>query len=115
MPFVDQILKYGTLSIVGLEKNTGKTECLNYILKRLPSYNLRTGITSIGIDGEKVDQVTQGSKPEIFLGEGIIFSTSEKHYRERKIFSEILDIGDTVTSLGRVITARSLQKGKVLL
>ena len=37
MPFVSDIVKYDSLSIVGLEKNTGKTEALNYILRRLPS------------------------------------------------------------------------------
>ena len=35
MPFTGDILQYKSMSIVGLEKNTGKTECLNYILKRL--------------------------------------------------------------------------------
>ena len=29
MPFVNDILKHRSLSIVGLEKNTGKTVCLN--------------------------------------------------------------------------------------
>lgn len=115
MPFVEKILSSGTLSIVGLEKNTGKTECLNYILRRLSGYPLRVGVTSIGVDGEKVDQVTQSSKPEIFLQEGIIFSTSEKHYRERKLFSELLDVDDSQTSLGRICTARVLGYGNVLL
>ena len=31
MGFVDDISDYRSLAIVGLEKNTGKTECLNYI------------------------------------------------------------------------------------
>ena len=115
MPFVEKILSSGTLSIVGLEKNTGKTECLNYILRRLSGYPLKVGVTSIGVDGEKVDQVTQSSKPEIFLGEGILFSTSEKHYRERQIYSELLNIDETQTSLGRICTARALGYGKVLL
>ena len=35
MPFIEEILKYKSLSIVGMEKNTGKTECLNYILGRI--------------------------------------------------------------------------------
>lgn len=115
MPFVEKILNTGTLSIVGLEKNTGKTECLNYILKRLSGHSIKLGVTSIGIDGEKVDQVTQSSKPEIFLGEGIIFSTSEKHYRQRDIFSELLDIDEESTSIGRICTARALGYGKIML
>ena len=35
MPFINDIATFKSLSIVGLEKNTGKTECLNYILGRL--------------------------------------------------------------------------------
>lgn len=114
MPFIEELLSYGTLSIVGLEKNTGKTECLNYILKRIP-FDKRVGVSSIGIDGETIDQVTLGSKPEIFLREGMLFTTSEKHYKERHIVSEILDISDESTALGRLVTARALSKGKVLL
>ena len=38
MGFVDDISDYRSLAIVGLEKNTGKTECLNYILRRIIHY-----------------------------------------------------------------------------
>ena len=115
MPFLKSILQYKSLSIVGLEKNTGKTECFSYILKRLPLEKIKVAVSSIGIDGENIDQVTQTDKPEIFLREGIYFTTSEKHYRERKLLSEVLDIGDEETSLGRLITAKVLIDGKVLL
>ena len=36
VPFINDILKHNSLSIVGLQKNTGKTECLKYVLERLP-------------------------------------------------------------------------------
>ena len=36
MRIIDDILRYQSLSIVGLEKNTGKTECLKYVLERIP-------------------------------------------------------------------------------
>lgn len=115
MPFVNEILKYKSLSIVGLEKNTGKTECLNYILARLPLNKKKVCVTSIGIDGERVDQVTSTSKPEIYLREGLFFATSEKHYKARKVLSELIDISDETTSLGRVVTAKAITPGKVLL
>ncbi len=115
MPFIEELLNYGTLSIAGLEKNTGKTESLNYILNRLSLSNIRVGVTSTGVDGERIDQVTRTSKPDIFLKEGVIFTTSEKHYRERKILSELLDISDETTSLGRLVTAKALSGGKVML
>ena len=115
MPFVDEILKHRSVSIVGLEKNTGKTECLNYILKRLPLDYFNVAVTSIGIDGESLDQVTSTAKPEITLREGMFFATSEKHYRERKLLSELYDVSDETTALGRVVTAKALGEGKVLL
>lgn len=115
MPFVDDILRYNSLSIVGLEKNTGKTECLKYVLQRLPVDQKRIAVTSIGIDGETVDQVTRTQKPEIVLRQGMYFGTSEMHYRQRRLVSELIDVSDETTSLGRVVTARALTTGKVLL
>lgn len=115
MPFIKEILKYDSLSIVGLEKNVGKTQCLNYILSRLPLESRGVCITSIGVDGEKVDQVTSTEKPEIHISEGCLFCTSEKHYRQRELVSELLAISDETTSLGRILVARAVSPGKVML
>jgi len=114
MPFTGDILKYNSLSIVGLEKNTGKTECLNYVLKRLQHSGKQLALTSIGIDGESIDQVTFTHKPEIELFENLIFVTSEKHYREKLIDAEILHLSDKRTALGRLVTARAKGNGKVI-
>ena len=113
--FIDEILKYDSLSIVGLQKNTGKTECLKYVLARLPLERKRVAVTSIGIDGETTDQVTRTQKPEIVLRQGMYFGTSEAHYRQRRLVSELIDVSDESTSLGRVVTARALTQGKILL
>lgn len=115
MPFIREILKYDSLSVVGLEKNTGKTECLNYILKRLPLQDCTVAVTSIGIDGESIDQVTSTPKPEIYLREGMLFSTAEAHYKLRKLVSELIEITDERSSLGRIVTAQVRSGGKVLL
>ena len=115
LPFIDEIMRYDSLSIVGLEKNTGKTECLKYVLDRLPVQQKCIAVTSIGIDGETVDQVTRTQKPEIVLREGMYFGTSEMHYRQRRLVSELIDVSDENTSLGRVVTAKALTTGKILL
>lgn len=115
MPFVNEILKYKSLSIVGLEKNTGKTECLNYVINRLRGTGKKIALTSIGLDGESSDTVHKHKKPEIELSEGIVFATSEHHYRKKNITSEILDVSLRKTALGRLITARSLNSGQVIL
>ncbi len=115
MPFITDILPYKSLSIVGLEKNTGKTVCLNYVLSRLHELNKKVAVTSIGIDGERIDQVYGSAKPEIVLYEGMQFITSEKHYRQRNLLSNILQVDNTQTALGRLVTAEVLCEGKVLL
>lgn len=115
VPFINDILNYDSLSIVGLQKNTGKTECLKYVLERLPLEQRRVAVTSIGIDGETTDQVTLTQKPEIVLREGMYFGTSEAHYRQRRLVSELIDVSDESTSLGRVVTAKALTQGKILL
>ncbi len=97
-----------------MEKNTGKTVTLNYLLQHLPP-TTRVAVTSIGLDGESKDQVTGTHKPEIKLKEGMIFATSEKHYRQRRLVSELLDISAERTALGRLVTARVLTEGKVML
>lgn len=115
MPFISEIVNFRSLSIVGLEKNTGKTECLNYILGRLKDSQLKLALTSIGVDGENRDIVTNTAKPEIKINQGTIFISAEKHYLQRRITSEIIDVSNIHTSLGRLITARALSNDKVLL
>ena len=58
MTLIDDIVKSHSVSVVGMEKNTGKTECLNYIIKNLPLEGLTVAVTSIGVDGETTDIVT---------------------------------------------------------
>lgn len=97
-----------------MEKNTGKTECLNYIIYRLKEKEKIIALTSIGIDGESIDQVTETSKPEIEIYPGTIFITSEKYYKQKQLTAEILDITQKSTALGRLITARAKDFGKVI-
>ena len=115
MPFVDEILKHRSLSIVGLEKNTGKTVCLNYILRRLNEKQVAVGVTSIGVDGEQVDSVFATAKPEVTLYEGSRFITSEQHYLKRQTVSVLEHVDSRRTALGPLVTARVLVRGKVLL
>ena len=115
MSFIDDILKYKSVSIAGLEKNTGKTETLNYIINNLKDRNKTVALTSIGVDGESIDSVTNTHKPDITVYENMLFVTSEKHYRERRVTSEIVDVSDISTSLGRLVVARAKDTGKIKL
>ena len=115
MPFVDNLRNYRSLSIVGLEKNTGKTVCLNYLLSRLHALGITVTVTSIGVDGEQTDAVYATAKPEITLYEGMQFVTSERHYSQRRLVSRILAVDERRTALGQLVTAEVLCPGKVLL
>ena len=115
MPFVKNVVAHKSVSVIGLEKNTGKTETLNYVLKRLRTTEKQIAITSIGLDGERVDSVTQTQKPEIVVSKGVIFVTSEKHFFEKKLTAEILDVSTQRTAMGRLVTAKALSDGKVIL
>lgn len=112
---IDSALKCRTLSIIGMAKNTGKTVCLNYLLKELDRRGKAVAVTSVGIDGEKTDQITQTEKPEIELSAGTVFETSEYHYRQKQLVSNVLDVSSTATTLGRLVTAEVLVSGKVIL
>lgn len=116
MPFIESILKHRSVSIIGMEKNCGKTVVLNYILSRLSnSEDCCVAVTSIGVDGEKTDAVTRTAKPEITIFNGMMFATSQTHYSARRLVSEILDIGKDATVLGKVVIAKVLDGGKVML
>ena len=115
MPFIPDILKYKSLAITGLEKNTGKTECLNYIIDRIKDTGHKIAVTSVGLDGEGTDQLTITHKPDIVLHEGMIFVTSEKHFRQAKLQAEILDITSQYSATGRLVIAEAKTTGKVIL
>lgn len=115
MSLIDSVLSCRSLSIIGMAKNSGKTVCLNHLLTQLKFLNKTVAVTSVGIDGEKTDLVTNTDKPEILLEKGTIFETSEYHFRQKFLTANILDVSENKTSLGRLVTAEVLIPGKVIL
>ena len=115
MSFTEEILKYRSVAVAGLEKNTGKTECLNFMLRAVKDAGHTVAVTSIGVDGETNDRVTHTPKPEIKIFEGMTFVTSERHFRQKQLTAEVLDLSESSTPLGRLVTARAVTPGKVLL
>ena len=111
---IDDILHHKSVSFVGMEKNTGKTEALNFVLRSLNKTSLRTAITSIGLDGEKQDYIFSNAKPEITIYPKTTFVTAEKLYQCRQITSSIKNISSQSTALGRLITAQAMTKGRVI-
>ncbi|MBO7225047.1 MAG: hypothetical protein J6V35_03975, partial [Bacteroidales bacterium] len=108
MPFIEDVLKYKSISFVGMEKNAGKTQTLNYVLSRLRTFsNLKLAISSIGVDGETLDIVTSTSKPEIEIYPNTTFITSQSLYNQKEIVSAIEEVSKDYTALGKLITARA--------
>ena len=115
MPLIEAIKQFNSVSIVGMEKNTGKTTCLNYVVTRLQEEGRRIALTSIGVDGEERDILYDTQKPRIVLYEGMVFVTSEKDFEQREFPAEVLSVSGRATPLGRLVTARAKGIGKVVL
>jgi hypothetical protein len=115
MSFIKDIKQYESVSIVGMAKNTGKTTCLNYVIRRLQEDGKKIALTSIGVDGEERDILYDTPKPRIILNEGMVFVTSEKDFEEIEFPTEILSVSERSTALGRLITARAKGSGKAVI
>ena len=112
---VTHLHPFRSLSIIGMEKNTGKTTCCNYLLQQFKETNRKVAVTSIGIDGEQTDVVTLTQKPEIEIFKGMGFVTSEYFYQKKKLTAEIINISQRSTSHGRLVFAKAVTSGKVIL
>ncbi|MEN3042316.1 MAG: hypothetical protein ABDH59_03310 [Fervidobacterium sp.] len=111
---IQSVLNAKILAIIGLEKNTGKTETLNFIVKCLTGKK-NIALTSIGTDGEEKDIVFGSPKPSVYVDEGQIYTTTEFFFKRRTVLSEILYVSTQTTPTGRLIIARACEPGKVIL
>ncbi len=104
----------GTLSIVGMCKNAGKTTVLNWLLRRA-GRGRTLGLTSIGRDGESTDVVTGTEKPGIFVPEGTLIATAKDMLKLCDVSKEILYTTGIPTPLGEVVLLRARSAGSVQL
>lgn len=109
----EQLNRIGTLSIVGMCKNAGKTTVLNWLLKHASDRVL--GLTSIGRDGESTDVVTGTEKPGIFVREGTLIATAKDMLKLGDITQEILLTTGIPTPVGEVVVVRAKSAGWVQL
>lgn len=107
---------YNNISIIGMGKNVGKTTSLNHIISEARGQMLGEGflgLTSIGWDGEKEDQVTLNPKPRIYVEKGTIIATAKQLLKSCDITKEIVLSTGMHTPLGEVIIVRALSDGYV--
>jgi hypothetical protein len=95
------------LALVGLAKNTGKTEALAALLRELEAQGRRVGVTSVGRDGEERDVIdSRIEKPRVRLPAGSLLATTDGLLRASAIPYELLEDTGVRTPLGRVLIAR---------
>ncbi|MHA1519035.1 MAG: hypothetical protein ACTSRK_02515 [Promethearchaeota archaeon] len=107
-----QLERYQVISIIGLEKNVGKTTTLNFLIN-LARTKYILGLTSIGRDGEAYDEVFGHAKPRIYVPHGTILATARTSLYRSDISLEILSSTHVSTPLGNIIIARALSAGYV--
>lgn len=103
----------GTVTLIGLCKNAGKTTALCRLLEEWQGETV--AVTSVGRDGEGTDLVTGTEKPEIVLRPGTLFATARGLLPLCGVTAEVLDVTDVHTPLGQVAVFRALSGGAVQL
>ncbi|WP_099187539.1 lysine 5,6-aminomutase reactivase subunit KamB [Tepidibacter mesophilus] len=109
---IKTLKKYKSVSIIGMDKNVGKTTTLNYILSKTKG-KMTLGLTSIGRDGEEKDVVTSTYKPKIYISKGTLIATSKTCFLNSDVTKEILISTNINTPMGQVIISKSLSDGHV--
>ncbi|MGH4138577.1 hypothetical protein [Clostridium sp.] len=112
LSILQMVQKYDSISIIGMNKNVGKTTVLNHILKEARG-RISLGLTSIGRDGEEKDIVTATGKPKIYVEYGTIIATAKQCLLNSDITREILKTTGFNTPMGEIIICRALSDGYV--
>ena len=104
---------HGVIGIAGTAKNTGKTTALNALLTIAHSRRVPAAVTSIGYDGESIDNVTGLSKPRIVLHPGAIATTARSCVPSSGW--DILANTGCTTALGELVVVRCREAGVIVL
>ena len=110
---IDYLKDVKSVGIIGLAKNTGKTTTLNFLIDQ---YKDRTiGLTSIGLDGEKIDQVNFLPKPQIKVYPGMVVATAKMCLEQAEVPFELIYPTTFSTALGKVDVVKILKEGHIML
>lgn len=102
-----------SVSLIGMAKNVGKTVSFNHLVQQASNRNMLLGLTSIGRDGEKRDEVFHTPKPRIFAPAGTLLATARGSLKRSEIQIEILQGTGFFTAMGEVILGRVCEAGFV--
>ncbi len=102
------------LALVGLAKNTGKTEALAALLRELEGLGRRVGVTSVGRDGEEHDVIDfRIDKPRVHLPAQSLLASTDSLLSASGVPFELLQDTGFRTPLGRVLIVRLKGAGAV--
>lgn len=102
------------LALVGLAKNTGKTEALAALLRELDAAGRRVGVTSVGRDGEAHDVIdSRIDKPRVRLAAQSLVASTDSLLSASGIPFELLERTGIRTPLGRVLVVRLKGAGAI--
>ncbi len=91
------------IGFAGTAKNTGKTTTASKVLSTLRDIGSRVAITSIGYDGENIDNVTGLPKPLYYLKAGDIIATASQCLKTAKSHTyRLLEDTQIQTILGAI-------------
>ncbi|MCX6373173.1 MAG: hypothetical protein NTX16_08840 [Actinobacteria bacterium] len=99
-----------SLAVIGLVKNAGKTTVVNALMANCPHL---FGLTSLGLDGERVDHLTGLAKPRIAPPGGTLVATTRGSLERSRYTMEVLEELPFHTPLGRVLIGRAGTEGHV--
>jgi hypothetical protein len=100
------------LAVMGLAKNSGKTETLISLIDTLAAQELRVGVTSIGRDGEENDVLDPRlKKPRIKMPAGSLVATTTDLIERGSAKVDIIAKVNIYTPLGWVVIAELQHPG----
>lgn len=105
--------KVDILGIIGLSKNSGKTTTLNAILRLYQHTTI--GLTSIGLDGEDLDQVNFLPKPKIWVRKGMIVATASSCLDATEVVYKIIEETKMPSALGNILIVEIITDGYMVI
>ena len=102
------------LGIAGTAKNTGKTTVTAAVMNELRRRGVPFYLTSIGYDGENIDNVTGLPKPKLPVESGDVVATAEKCLLASTARFSVLAETAVRTPLGKVKVVRVTEPGLVV-
>lgn len=104
-----------TLGIAGTAKNTGKTTTTTAVMTQAFRRGIKTGLTSIGFDGEDLDNVTGLPKPRILVEPGTWVAVASGCLAVSEAEIELTARTGVSTPLGEVLIGLVQTRGRLVL